>query len=209
MSSKSRNINWIIEVSLLLIYVVLYIIHLYSYGESYFSLLSWLLRWNFRLFGIYYLLFGFAILNGIPIQNIFKKRAYKGVLAAQILLGFAVSAVMAIYIYCNSGYYPSLSVISLFLIFFTFISISITHLFKKREITGRSLYRLVVPIIMFLLFMNLPKHFIDDIRYRNHPEYLEALKDFEREPDPNDTARYNRYLEEEEKLWELKKNKNP
>lgn len=53
----------------------------------------------------------------------------------------------------------------------------------------------------------MPDYFTRDVLYRNHPEYLEALKEFE--GDIFDTAKHNRYLREEKKLWEERKSKKP
>lgn len=203
MSNNGRNINWVIELISLLIYIVLFIVNIYSFDDPYHSNIGAVLGWNNIIISLVYFVFGFAIFNGIPIQSILKKEAYIGVLGRQILLGFIVGLVIALYIHSRIAFYPYLDIISPFLLLLTFISVLGAHFFKARGITKRSLKRLAVLVGIFMFFKVLPKHYIDDIYYRNHPEYLEALK--KHLSDPSDMKAYEDYVELERQLIEKRK----
>ncbi len=207
MTNKSKNINWIIELGLFLVYIILHIIHLYSFDEPYHSNINWLIRLCFKIFTVLYLFFGFAIFNGISIHNLLKKEAYTLLTGGKILAGSLIGLVMATHTISSfSVFYSSqLLIISFFLLFFSFAIVLVSHFIKAKNFTKRSLYRLAVPIIYTIFFMVMPHYFTRDILYRNHPKYLEALKKFEAAPQNMET--YDHYLKQEELLWESKKKK--
>lgn len=119
MNKKSRNINWVIELGLLIAYVVLYIIHLYSFDESYHSNVNWLLRLCFKIFTVYYLFFGFAIFNGISIHNLIKREVYSSLSKIKVFKGFLMGLVMAIYCLYPSEFWDNSELLMISLFFIT------------------------------------------------------------------------------------------
>ena len=136
----------------------------------------------FGIFSLFYWLFGFALFNNIPFRSIFKKDAYKETywkrIVGAFLTGYALSIVI-IGILFRFQFLPG----GKFLLLFGFCCLSIILLIAiaKYEKTKSLLYTRVIKRIiiigglgLFLYF--LPSNTLVDIKYRNFPEYAEALK---------------------------------
>ena len=155
------------------------------------------------LLSLIYFPFGFAFLNKIPLQKIFKKDAYKGMTSTRIIctigVGLSFSAIcMGILFKLNS--WPGsnqdlmigLGTIAIILIIALFIKIKLKY--ENNSLMLRRIVILSVLGIIFLISPNLP---IERIRFGNHPNYIKACEDCLNNPQ-------NQILKEKENVEYLK-----
>lgn len=203
MIEKTRNINWKIEVLLLVVYELLYAIQLYAFDEKYFQTIVSALSVLKSIIVVLYGAFGFAIFTDIPIQNIFKKTAYSGVSTAKILISILVGLIIAFYVYFKWQVNGFAGPFSLLILHIATIVAMVAVFTKAKIMAKRALYRLGVATLLFVVVKVLPTYYFLEIKYRNHPQYIEAVKKLE--TNPYDTAAYVQYMIETEKLLKYSK----
>lgn len=150
MIEKTRNINWKIEVLLLVAYVLLCVIQLYTFDEKYFLTIVSAVSVLQSIIAILYGAFGFAIFTGIPIQNIFKKIAYSGMSTAKISTSILVGLIIAFYVYFKWQVNGFAGPFSLLILHIATIVAIVAIFTKARIMAKRALYRLGVATLFFL-----------------------------------------------------------
>lgn len=129
---------------------------------------------------LYYILFGFAIFNNIPLKKVFKKESYSEITSNKIILSVITGIVLSLitwtmmFLFLN---WPGvfilffISIISLVLLAIgLFIGYKahnapfLIPIFRRLALYGS------IIIIMYLI----PSSTFIDFRYRKYPEYLEA-----------------------------------
>lgn len=147
------------------------------------------------LFTVFYLVFGFAILNGIGLKTIFRKESYRGIsglrIVLAVLLGYGLASASAGVLFGlqnmeGAGIMLTSSLLQL--IFFSLL-VLIEFLISKSDFYKRTLPRIAVWGGLVLVLSILPTDAILEFKYRNYPEYLEALKN-ERADPGNQQLRY-------------------
>lgn len=134
----------------------------------------------------YYLIFGFLAVLGIPIRKMFKKKSYSDVNLATIivavLIGFG-SFNLAAGITFKILFYPgdrTLILVSLMVLMLSFIICLILIAFQKLRRHMSLLTRTAILLTLGIAFyFMIPDYQFQRIKYRNHPEYLAKLADFE------------------------------
>ncbi len=153
----------------------------------------------------FYYYFGFSIFNDIEGRNIFKKDAYKdisiGKIIGSVLLGFSLSAVLMGIIF-KLNIYPGALLTQLSgLIPLLIISIiAFIKFLKNNEVFyKKALIRSVIIGGFGLLVLFTPVNTLIDIYYRTVPEYAEAYKKVQ--DNPNDEEARKELLIIEEKIF--------
>ena len=136
----------------------------------------------FSIASLLYCYLGFAIFNGIPIRNIFKKDAYKGTnpkrIVGAICTGYALSMVI-LGIFFKVMSFPGAGIM---LTVGLACLLVVTAVAMVRYVKTHSQFyigifvRIAIIGGLGLLLFLLPPHTLINIKYRNYPEYLEALK---------------------------------
>lgn len=152
-------------------------------GSAIMSILS------LSLLSMLYFYFGFALFNGISLRDIFKKQSYNGIsgirIAGAIGTGFALS-VIVIGLLFKTRYWPGASamlITGLPCLLIIIILAGIRYMFGKDLYYSRILKRTLPFAGLGLLFMFITYADLAAIKYRNHPEYVNALRESEKYPD--------------------------
>lgn len=136
-----------------------------------------------------YMYLSFALFNAIRLRNIFKKDSYKGISTLRIVgsvgTGFALSAT-TIGILFKFQSWPGASfnlIAGLFgLLIVTIIGL-IKNLKNKSNYYSGIFKRVVIIGGLGLILILIPKTSWVELKYRNHPEYVNALKKAMANPD--------------------------
>ena len=195
---KFKNISKV-ELTLLGIFIISIILLLISLPGG-----SMLMILSLGTLSFFYFYFGFAILNGITLRNIFKKKCYSGISSMRIVgaIGVGISlSMLNIGILFKLMSWPGSS----FMLLVGLISISVFFAYSliKIIINRSSFYANILFRTAFfgsigLLLLILPSYTLSEIRYgKHHPEYIEALKALENDPtntelQDNVTKEYNK-----------------
>lgn len=135
-----------------------------------------------------YFAFGFAVFNNIRLRNVFKSENYSGIGSLRMIgaigTGFSLS-IVTIGILFKFQLWPganaNLAVGLLGLAMIGIIGL-IKYFFKKSDYIRKILVRtLLFGGIGLFLFLTPMDRWVD-IKYRNHPEYAEALKNSMADP---------------------------
>lgn len=188
-----------IELYLTAISIAAFVLNLFLVPGS-----SILLVLSLSTLSMLYLYFSFALLNNVGLRAVFQQKALKGVnifkILGAILVGGAISIAL-IGVLFKLMHWPMANLLILVALPFILISGAVyLFLFKKNKETYYKsiLIRIwLIGSLIFILFI-LPKDLILDFKYRNHPEYLEAYKDWRE--DKGDSVKIEKYEEELKKL---------
>ena len=140
----------------------------------------------------FYMYFSFALFNNIPFKKLFKKESYTAdiseVLDYRILIavfsGVSLSIMLAGLLYYfmfwpNSFFMISVGITLLFII----MIISLIRFFKtKSTFYTRIFIRMAVIGGIALFFRLMPNTTWLEIQYREHPEYIKAMKNLWKDP---------------------------
>jgi len=155
------------------------------------------------LLSLIYFPFGFAFLNKIPLQKIFKKDAYKGMTSTRIIctigVGLSFSAICMGILFKLNSWHGSNQALIIGLV--TLAIILVIALFGKiKLIYGNNslmLRRIGILSILGILFLTSPNLPIERIRFHDHPDYIKACEDYLNNPQ-------NQKLKEKEHIEYLK-----
>lgn len=154
-----------------------------------------------------YFYFGFAIFNGIRFRDIFRKASYQGISALHIVgaiaVGMSASAVIIGLLFkfmMWQGGGPMLFVGGASLLLIAIVAL-IKYIFSKSPYYLSILKRAVPLTLLAIVFLWLYNSTWQQIRYRNHPEYVKALQDLDREP--NNKEYIDKVEEEEAKFRQM------
>jgi hypothetical protein len=158
----------------------------------------------FSLIALFYMYLSFALFNGIEIKKILKKSSYKGIsrmrLLGAVFTGFALSFTI-IGLLFKLHFLPGGSFLVIAGVLGLFLSLTLaTVQYRKSK---SSFYRAVFNrIVIFgsigLFSMMLPKDFWLEVKNRNYPNYIEAVKNAQAEPD--NQALWDKVEKEREKM---------
>ncbi len=145
-----------IELSLLIISLVGIILVIAGLEAAWYVVVPFLI-----LLGIFYYFFGFALLNNIPPNGIFKSGSYKGIsplrIFGSVLAGIALSWVPVAVLF-RLGEYPMGGTLSLFAVTSTFlvlIILTILHITQKKKIHFENIIRFGIAFLIIITFMKL------------------------------------------------------
>lgn len=155
---------------------------------------------SMSLLHLIYILFGFLLFNDIRLRHIFKKSYYQGVntmhIVGAIYAGLAVS-IMVLSILFQFNYWPGkwiLLLVGLIQIGLALLIFTPLYFIKKSAFSKRILSRLLIYGGLGLILYLLPNDAILNYKYKDYPEYREALKDVREDPDNEE---YRKRLDEE------------
>ncbi len=147
----------------------------------------------FSLLGLscLYFYFGFALFNKIPFRRIFKKESYQSIsiwrIIGAIVTGFSISIVIVgvLFKIFRWPFANQLLIIGSFFLIITFIVSLIKHIKHKN---ASAFYKSVVLRVVFfgvggILFLCLPDYTFLALKYKNHPDYIEAVKQLDKDPE--------------------------
>lgn len=155
---------------------------------------------SMSLLNIIYILFGFLLFNNIRLRHIFKKNHYKDVNAMQIIGAVFAGLVLSIIVIAllfHLNYWDGkwillqIGLIHIGLALLIFIPL---YWIKKSAFSKQILSRLLIYGGLGVIFYLLPNDAILNYKYKDYPEYIEALKDVREDPDNED---YRKRLNEE------------
>lgn len=153
---------------------------------------------------ILYAFFGFALFNNIRLRTIFKKESYNNASSLRILgavgTGWALSAtVNGLLFKFQSWHMPESRLVAglLGLLIVTIFGI-IKYSKNKSEYYITIFKRVAILGVLGLVFTLTPKTSWIDLKYRNHPTYLDALK--KSLDDPHNQQLWDKAVEEREKM---------
>ncbi|MFD2602203.1 GldL-related protein [Flavobacterium suzhouense] len=156
------------------------------------------------LLSVLYFYFGFAFFNGIRARDMFKKSSYAGIKGIRIpgaIFTGMLSSVAVIGILFKVMMWPGASVMLLVGIvpFFVLTLITIVKYFgNKDEYYKRIFLRTIVFGSASVLLYLLPSYTIMDIKYRCCPDYINAVKEADKNPD--DVTLQEKVIEERKKM---------
>lgn len=141
---------------------------------------------SFALLSCFYFYFGFAFLNGIRLRHTFKKSSWKGISTLRILSaifsGFAISSSLIGLLYYFL-FWPGAKVMLLSGLFFMGITLIVGSIKNNKTIFyKRILTRIIVFTAVTFIFYLIPKERLLEFKYRNHPSYVEAMKNVWKNP---------------------------
>ena len=143
---------------------------------------------SFTFLSMFYFYLGYVVLNNIPLRAMFKKQSYAGIsglrIAGSVVAGFILSLAL-IGIEFKLMMWPGGSVM-LFSCITGFVLlglISLIKYLKDYNVFYRNLLIRVVVIGAFILLFVVNPKVVMDIKYRNNPELLEAIKASDADPD--------------------------
>lgn len=144
------------------------------------------------LLSMLYFYFGFAFFNNIPLSSIFKKSSYTAVSTTRIVGGIAVGFVLStatigilfkLMSWPGADFIVLIGLASMIVVFAIAIFKNIRN---KSSYYHKIFLRLGVWGIIATLFFVTANHTLLNYKYRNHQEYLQALKN--EIADPTNTA---------------------
>lgn len=136
---------------------------------------------------IYYLL-GFAFFNSIRLKDIFKKQSYNGISVLRIIgtigFGFSISTVIiGILFILQSWNGGSVNLITGLAILLICTVVAIIRWTKTKSGSYNLIFSRAAIIGFFgLLFLITPKMTVFEILHRNHPAYVEAVRNLNNDP---------------------------
>ena len=136
---------------------------------------------------LFYLIFGFAVFNNVQLRHLFRKDSYREIRKLKILGAVATGitlflAIFAIFTFIIDLFFVALLTIALLPL--TIISIigGLRYITNKSNYCMQILKRTVVFVSLCLAFLFTSQSAWVSIKYRNHPEYLEVLKEIQTSP---------------------------
>lgn len=155
-----------------------------------------------------YMYLSFALFNDIRLRKIFKKDSYKGINAMRIvgaiLTGFALS-MTTIGLLFKFQSWPGASFnlgLGLFGLLIALVVGLIKYLKTKSDYYTKIFKRIAVYGGLGLILMILPRETWLEIKNRNHPEYIEAVK--EAWADPKNQELWDKVDDERQKMIDEK-----
>ena len=153
---------------------------------------------------IIYHYLGFALFNNIKLKNVFKKDSYKGITKFRILgaigAGFSLSmTVIGIMFKFQSFPGASFMLIGglIGLLIVTIIGI-IRYSKNKSDYYTKIFKRVAIIGGIGLVLILMPKSALSEFKYRNHPDYLKAVK--EAVANPENEELWGKVNEERQKI---------
>lgn len=142
-----------------------------------------------------YLYLGFALFNTIRLRNIFKKQSYSGLSALRIIGGIAVGFVLSIVViglmfrimvWEGSTIMLIVSIVPVSIL----TVIALIKFFHKKDTFYIGILKRVVPYTaLAALFLLSPASLPTQIRHRDNPEYVNALKALDENPQDEEAQR--------------------
>lgn len=164
-------------------------------GMSLFMMLS------LSLLGALYAYLGFAHLNGIRMAKVFKKESYSPVRFTDILIGILGGIGMAAII--NSILFvimlwPGREVLFISGSVFLGIALVMAFIFSGTHqlLKERLIKRIIIYMLLGGIFYVIPAGFWFSIRYRNNPEYVEAMIEHYNNPSEENAEKLDQVTEE-------------
>ena len=153
----------------------------------------------------FYMYFSFAFFNNIPLKKIFKKESYHGIsrkrISGTVLTGFCLS-LATIRILFRFQSYPG-AVFNLYVgtlgLTIAFIVGVLKYQKNHSSFYPNILKRIVAIGSLSLVFAILPKFMFMELKFRNYPVYIEALK--EAANNPNRPELWDNVNTEREKIY--------
>ena len=138
-----------------------------------------------------YFYFGFLFFNGIRLRNIFKKDAYKGVTAWRILgaiaTGLGLSTILIGMLF-RGQHWPgaNINLVTGIVISFT-VGIVALIKYRKNKVPyyKNILIRVSVMVLMGIVILSISERTFVELRFRNHPKYIEAYNEFQEDKGNN------------------------
>lgn len=138
---------------------------------------------------VIYMYLGFALFNGIRLRNIFKKDSYKGISTMRIVgavaAGIALSMTIIGLLFKMQSW-PGAS-FNLGAGLFGLLIVTVIGLVKysknKSDFYTKIFKRVAIFGGLGLILLLTPKTSWVELKYRNHPEYVDALKKAMADPD--------------------------
>lgn len=156
----------------------------------------------FLLSAIYCYL-GFVILNDIRLRNMFKRQSYKGMTALRILGAIGAGIILStavVGIMFKWMMWPGASVM-LFISIPGFLALALITFIKYSQ-NGNIIYKKLLirvgVIGTFVLLLTVFPDMVMACKYRNNPEYLEAVKAVNE--DPSNPVLQQKEMEERQKI---------
>lgn len=142
-----------------------------------------------------YLYLGFALFNTIRLRNIFKKQSYSGLSALRIIGGIAVGFVLSIVViglmfrimvWEGSTIMLIVSIVPVSIL----TVIALIKFARKKDTFYIGILKRVVPYTaLAVLFLLTPASLPTQIRHRDNPEYVNALKALDENPQDKEAQR--------------------
>jgi len=162
------------------------------------GLLIYFLDWPYgneliiiSLFGLscLYFYFGFAIFNKISFRKIFKKESYKGIsvwrIIGAICTGISISILLlgVMFKIFRWPFGNQLLIIGVNFLNVVFIIGFFKIIKEKRSFYQRLMVRVVFFGLLGYLFIFLSDYTFLELKYKNHPDYIEAVKRLDQDPE--------------------------
>ena len=143
------------------------------------------------LFGLscLYFYFGFALFNNISFRKIFKKESYKDIstwrIIGAICTGISVSIVLLgiMFKIFRWPFANQLLIIGVAFLNVIFVIGFVKIIKEKRLFYKRLLVRVVFYGVLGYIFLFLSDYAFLALKYKNHPDYIEAVKQLDQDPD--------------------------
>ncbi|WP_378172989.1 hypothetical protein [Aquimarina sp. SS2-1] len=143
------------------------------------------------LFGLscLYFYFGFAIFNKLSLRRIFKKESYQGISAWRIVgaicTGISISIVLlgVLFKIFRWPFANQLLIIGVSFLNVIFLAGLYKILKEKRPFYQRLMVRVVFYGISGYIFWFIPTYTFLELKYKNHPDYIEAVKRLDKDPE--------------------------
>jgi hypothetical protein len=163
---------------------------------------------SLSILSVLYMYLSFALFNGIRLRHIFKKDAYKGVgtmrIIGAILTGVALAATIVGLLFKFQSW-PGATInlsVGLIGLAIALIVCSIKYSKTKSDYYTTIFKRIAVYGGLGIIFLILPKEIWLELKYRNHPGYVNALKDSM--ANPNNQELWDKVEKECQKMNEEK-----
>ena len=156
------------------------------------------------MLSVLYMYFSFAFFNDIELKQILKKESYAGISAFRIIGSvctgiFLASTIIGVFFKFNS--FPGASNMLVFGLagLVVVLILGLIKYQKGKSDFYKTLFKRVTPIMLAgIILMGLPKNTWLEMKYKNHPEYIEAVKNLQE--NPNDQALRDKLDEERRKM---------
>jgi len=143
------------------------------------------------LFGLscLYFYFGFALFNTISFRRIFKKESYSNISALRIIgaiaAGFSISIVLlgVLFKIFRWPFGNQLLIIGVNFLNVVFIIGFVKIIKEQQPFYKRLMTRVVLYAVLGYLFLFLPTYTFLELKYKNHPDYIEAVKKIHKDPE--------------------------
>ena len=172
---------------------------------------SFLIILSLSAFSMMYFYLGFAFFNAIPLSKIFKKESYKDIsslrIVGAIVAGISLSTLLMGILFTAQkwpGAYV-ISVMGLFYLTIAGVAALIKGMTNKSAFYNRILRRVVVYGAFGFLLFYWSDNIFYDFKYRNYPDYIEAVKKWRAEPE---NYELREKLREEREKMELEMYRN-